>query len=173
MQKLEELKSFIKQNSYGIYQYINQEVLKDIGVMNADYFVKLVNNILVENSDNLNENNIPKTNNFPYVIFTLMFGKGVLAYTSLRKESIDFSQINKEAKAYYNYAKFTIENNSLVIQLMQEKIGGMPIDADIVKFEKIVPIIDKGLEQFIQKNAGLYTDCDESIKMNGAINKIL
>ena len=35
---------------------------------------------------------------------------------------------------------------------MQTKIGGMPIDDDIVKFKKNIPIKSSGLQEFINKN---------------------
>ncbi|WP_072681771.1 hypothetical protein [Arcobacter sp. LA11] len=145
--QLNELKNFMKENSSFVYEYINSEVLKDIGIMNKDYFSKVIQNIFNEETD------IEKINPniLPYFIFTLLFDKGKVDYTSLRVETINFKQINKEASTYYNYVQFSLKNDSLHIELIQSKIGGMPIDKDIVKFTKIVPIKNTGLEEFINK----------------------
>ncbi len=150
--QINELKEYIKENSYLIYEYINSEVLKGIGNINHEYFLKLIEDIFEKQSyikiDELNIN----PNIFPYYIFTLLFGKGKMDYTSFRNETINFSEINKEASVYYNYARFTLEDDCLCIDLMQTKIGGMPIAEDIVKFSKKIPIKNDGLEKFIKKS---------------------
>jgi len=142
---MKETQIFIKENAQYIFNYINDEVLKGIGEMNYNYFKKVIQDIdLQECMDNINI--------LPYFIFTLIEGKGRLDYTSLRVETINFNQINIEAAVYYNYAKFSLKNEFLCIELMQTKIGGMPIDNDIVKFTKNIPINNFGLEKFISKN---------------------
>jgi len=142
---MKETRVFINENAQWVFDYINEEVLQGIGEMNFNYFKKVLQDI------DLNKYN-EKLNIFPYFIFTLIEGKGRLDYTSLRVETINFNQINKEASVYYNYAKFSLKNEFLCIDLMQTKIGGMPIDNDIVKFTKNVPINNFGLEEFINKN---------------------
>lgn len=150
--QINELKDYIKENSYLIYEFINSEILKSVGEINPDYFVKLISDIFAKQNDmKISEENI-NPNIFPYYIFTQLFGKGKMDYTSFRSETINFNQINKEASVYYNYARFTLEDDFLSINLMQTKIGGMPIDEDIVKFTKKVPIQSLGLEEFIKKN---------------------
>jgi len=39
------------------------------------------------------------------------------------------------------------------IDLMQTKIGGMPIDNDIIKFSKKIPIKNRGLAEYLSKNS--------------------
>lgn len=130
---MQETKIFIKENAQEIFNYINTEVLKGIGEMNFNYFKQVIQDIdLSEYTEN--------PNILPYFIFTLLSGNGRLDYTSLRVETINFDQINKEASVYYNYARFSLKNEFLCIELMQTKIGGMPIDEDIVKFTKNIPI---------------------------------
>jgi hypothetical protein len=73
-------------------------------------------------------------------------------YTSLRTETINLTKLNEEAKVYYNYARFLLKEGFLCIELMQTKIGGMPIDEDIVKFTKCIPINQMGLHEFIEQN---------------------
>jgi hypothetical protein len=146
--QLQELKTFIKQNAPYIVEYINCEVLKEIGTMNPNYFVKLVNDSFVK------QTSVQKIdpNLLPYYLFTQIEAKGRMDYTSLRTETISLNKLNDEAKVYYNYARFTLNKDFFIIDLMQTKIGGMPIDEDIVKFSKQVPISDLGLEEFIWKN---------------------
>ena len=147
-----KLKNFINENLSLIYEFINSEVLKGIGQIHPDYFAKVVNDMFVKEFEiKISEENL-NPNLFPYFIFTLIEGKGKLDYTSLRVETIKFDEIDKEAKVYYNYARFSLNNDFLYIDLMQSKIGGMPIDKDIVKFTKKIPIKSSALEEFISKN---------------------
>ncbi len=150
-----ELKDFIKENSSLIYEFINSEVLKGVGRIDSDYFAKLISDIFVKENDiKIFEQDI-SVNILPYLIFTLIDQKGKMDYTSLRVETINFDEIDKESSVYYNYARFTIKDDSLYIDLMQTKIGGMPIDEDIVKFSKRIPMKKLGLEEFIAKNKEL------------------
>ena len=45
----EKIKSFIKNNAYWIHQYINEKILKDIGIMNSSYFENIIEEIFVDN----------------------------------------------------------------------------------------------------------------------------
>jgi hypothetical protein len=146
-----QLKEFIKKNSYFIYEYINSDVLKDIGMMNPEYFIKVIQDIFIKEikiKKNLNNVN---SNIFPYFLFTLLSKNGKIDYTSLRVETINFNQINKESSTYYNYVRFSLRDNLFIIELIQSKIGGMPIDKDIVKFKKEILIKSSGLQEFIIK----------------------
>jgi len=153
-----KLKTFIKQNAPWIYEYINCEVLNGIGKINPNYFVKLIGDIFIKQT--LNQNIDP--NLLPYYLFTQIESKGRMDYTSLRTETINFNEINEEAKVYYNYARFSLQEGFFCIDLMQTKIGGMPIEEDIVKFTKSVPIKSLGLEEFIKQNRD--TAMNETLK---------
>jgi len=148
---LDEIKKFIENNSDLIYRYINEDILKDIGVMNSNYFSQMTQNVILEKTNYTLEKKHLNLNILPYALLTKIEGVGKMDYTSLRNETINFEQIDKEASVYYNYAKFTLEKEFLSISLMQTKIGGMPIDKDIVKFIKKIPLKHKGLELFSTK----------------------
>ena len=157
---LNEIKTFIKINSYWIYKYINEVVLKDIGKMNKNYFINSVNNIFFKNKldsklmENINYNRLP------YEIFPFLENNGKIDYTSLRVETINLDLLDKKASVYYNYINFSIKQELLHIELMQTKIGGMPIDKDIVKFTKKISIKDNGLQEFINQNQDRKEDID-------------
>jgi len=140
----EKTKDFIIKNSNLICEYINTKVLKDIGIINPNYFIKVIN-------DNIDENTKINLNLLPYFFFTNLCDDGKVDYTSLRVETINFNKINKEASTYYNYVRFSLKDDFFIVELMQSKIGGMPIDTDIVKFTKKVKI-DNSLEEFILEN---------------------
>lgn len=150
-------KEFIKTNAYWIYEYINAEVLKDIGVMNSSYFINLIKEIFSDNINQLKSFNQLSLEMLPYSILTLINGSGNMTYTSLRSDTIDFTKINKEALTYYNYLHFSlrddfINRDFLGLELMQSKIGGMPINGDIVKYTKEIPLNILGLSQYIHDN---------------------
>ena len=155
---LQQEKRFVQQNAPWIYEFINSEILKEIGKIHPNYFVKLVHDGLIK------QTSVQKMdiNILPYYLFTQIEQKGRMDYTSLRTETINFQQINEEAKVYYNYARFTLQEDFFCIDLMQTKIGGMPIDEDIVKFSKRVPITSLGLEEFINQNRD--TTMNETLK---------
>lgn len=144
---INEVKVFIKKNSYLIYEYINIEVLKNIGLINPEYFIKIIEEMLKKEVDiKLNQNILP------YFILSIIGNNGKLDYTSLRVDTINLSQINKESSSYYNYVKFSLTNDLFLIELMQNKTGGMAIKEDIVKFRKEVIIKKIGLKEFIIKH---------------------
>lgn len=143
---INEVQDFIKKNSYLIYEYINKEVLKNTARINSEYFIKIIEDIFAKKLDIKIKNNI-----LPYYILTLIGNNGKLDYTSLREDTINLSQINKEAAKYYNYVKFSINNDFFIIELMQNKTGGMAINEDILKFKKEILINKIGLKQFILK----------------------
>jgi hypothetical protein len=123
-------------------------VLKEIGTMNPNYFVKLVNDSFVKQTSIQDI----AFNILPFYLFTKIEQKGRMDYTSLRTETISLNKLNDEAKVYYNYARFTLNKDFFIIDLMQTKIGGMPIDEDIVKFTKSIPLKKNGLQEFIKQN---------------------
>lgn len=151
------LREFIQQNSPLIYGYINTEVLKEVGKLNRNYFVKLLNDLFVKQTNtSVNLDNLTP-NLLPYFIFTQIESKGRMDYTSLRTETLNLNNLNEEVKVYYNYARFSLKEGFLIIDLMQTKIGGMPIDEDIIKYSKKIAIDESGLEEFVSKNQELMT----------------
>jgi hypothetical protein len=152
-----ELRTFIKQNAPWVYEYINREVLKELGQMSPNYFVKLINDILKKQIPSQNID----INILPYYLFTQIQGKGKMDYTSFRRETIDLYPLMKKAGVYHNYVRFSLQKDCLHIDLMQTKIGGMPIDEDIVKFTQKVAIKPSGLESFIKERKDIFDGSDE------------
>lgn len=146
---MQKLQTFIEENSLFIYDYINKEVLKNIAIINYEYFLKTVEEIFTKKT--LKKTNLNNINLLPYFILTKLENKIKLDYTSLRAETINLNQLNKEASTYYNYVEFSLNNDYFIIKLMQSKIGGMPIDEDIIKFKKEILLNKSGLEEFIKK----------------------
>ncbi|RXJ55328.1 hypothetical protein [Candidatus Marinarcus aquaticus] len=143
------LKAYVKQNAPWIYEYINTEVLKGIGSIHPNYFIKVIEDLFIkqEGAQITQENNTP--NLFPYRLFTFLFKQGKMDYTSFRNETISLSPLTLKASVYHNYVHFWIHEDTFYIDLMQTKMGGMPLDEDIVKYSKAIPIQKEGLEEFI------------------------
>ena len=148
----QEIKDFILNNSNLLYTYINTHILQDIAQLNFNYFENIIQRHLILNADISKNKFIVNKNLLPYFILTLIEKDGKIDYTSSRIDTIDFSQLNKESSVYYNYIQFLLKDDCLSIQLMQTKIGGMPIDEDIIKFTKNIPIDKSGFDKFILKN---------------------
>lgn len=148
----QEIKNFILNNSNLLYTYINTQILQDIAQLNFNYFENIIQRHLILNSDISKNKFTVNKNLLPYFILTLIEKDGKIDYTSSRIDTIDFSQLNKESSVYYNYIQFLLKDDCLSIQLMQTKIGGMPIDEDIIKFTKNIPIDKSGFDKFILKN---------------------
>lgn len=146
---MQKLQTFIEENSLFIYDYINKEVLENIAIINYEYFLKTIEEIFTKKA--LKKINVNNINLLPYFILTKLEDKIKLDYTSLRAETINLNQLNKEASTYYNYVEFSLNKDYFIIKLMQSKIGGMPIDEDIIKFKKEILLNKTGLEEFIKK----------------------
>jgi len=143
MQK-DTLNEFLTNNSTVICSYINTEILEDIGRINPDYFKKIITNLNSQEIEMIDKNILP---------YFLLSQIGKIDYTSLRVENINLNLLDKEASVYYNYAKFSLTDTLFCIDLMQTKIGGMPIDNDIIKFSKKIPIKNRGLAEYLSKNS--------------------
>ena len=173
--ELNEIEGFINQNAYWIYKYINNKVLKNIGTMNCLYFINILEDIFAKGSNNQLTQFTKQNNNLlPYYILKLINGSGTMPYTSIRPDTIDFRILNKEASTYYNYLRFSLDNDFLILELMQSKTGGMPIDADFVKYKKNITIDLLGLSEYIKSNKNSEKDFDIEDKkiIDNAINKI-
>ena len=147
--KNNELKNFIQNNTNILYDYINTQILNDTAKLNFDYFKNIIQRSFITNTDLSDNKYTDNKNLLPYYILTLIEKNGKIDYTSSRIDTIDFTQLNKESSVYYNYAQFSLEGDFLYIELMQTKIGGMPIDKDIVKFKKTIPIKKSGFDEFM------------------------
>lgn len=143
------LKAYVKQNAPWIYEYINTEVLKGIGSIHPNYFIKVIEDIFIKQNEAQITSKNEDTNLFPYTLFTLLFKQGKMDYPSFRNETINLKPLTLEASVYHNYVRFSIEDDIFTIDLMQTKMGGMPLDEDIVKYSKVIPIQKEGLEEFI------------------------
>lgn len=143
------LKAYVKQNAPWIYEYINSEVLKGIGSIHPNYFIKVIEDLFIkqEGAQIRQENDTP--NLFPYRFFTFLFKQGKMDYTSFRNETITLTPLTLKASVYHNYVRFWIHEDTFYIDLMQTKMGGMPLQEDIVKYSKAIHIQKEGLEEFI------------------------
>lgn len=159
-----ELKVFIKQNSPLIFEYINSIILKDIGSIHPNFFVKLVNDFFSKDIDKKNCIDDITVNTLPYFLFTLVLGEAREPYTFFRKETMSLDELYKEVSVYYNYVRFSIKDDSFYIDLIQTKMGVTALDEELVKFSKQFLMITSGIEEFINKN--------RDIALNETLKKI-
>lgn len=149
MQK-NELKAYIKENLHLIYEYINNEILKDIGVISFDFFVKLTKEYFNKNEKRVCTNGL-SVDTFIYYLLAEVLGESKQAYPYFRKDTLLLDKLFQEAKVYFNYVKFTIEDNTFNIYLVQTKAGVSALDDEIIKFSKQLPIKSSGIKDFIRK----------------------
>lgn len=145
-----ELKAFIKENSPLIYEYINSELLKNIGVMSSDFFVRLVDEFLKKENKIYQENITADT--LGYYLICEVLGEAKQAFSFFRKDTLSLDEIFKEAKVYFNHVKFSIKDDIFTISLVQTKAGVSTLDEEIIKFSKDFPMKISGLQEFIEKH---------------------
>ena len=90
MQK-NELKAFIKQNSPWIYEYVNSELLKDIGTLNPEFYVELTNDFFNKEEKKVSTKNMT-ADILAYYMLTELVGDCRHAYTFFRKETLTFNR---------------------------------------------------------------------------------
>lgn len=144
-----ELKAFIKENSPLIYEYINSELLKDIGVMSSDFFVRLIDEFFKKEKRIYQENITADT--LGYYLICEVLGEAKQAFPFFRKDTLSLDKIFKEAKVYFNHVEFSIKDDIFTISLVQTKAGVSTLDEEIIKFSKDFPIKTSGLQEFIEK----------------------
>ena len=144
-----ELKAFIKENSPLIYEYINSELLKDIGVMSSDFFVRLIDEFFKKEKRIYQENITADT--LGYYLICEVLGEAKQAFPFFRKDTLSLDEIFKEAKVYFNHVRFTIKDDIFTISLVQTKAGVSTLDEEIIKFSKDFPMKISGLQEFIEK----------------------
>ena len=143
-----ELKAFIQENSSLIYEYINAEILKDIGVMSYLFFERLIDEYFSKEEKRVCTDNLT-ANTFGYYLITEVLGEAKQAFPFFRKDTLSLDKIFKEAKVYFNHVKFTIEDNTFSIYLIQTKAGVSTLDEEIIKYSKQFPIKTFGIKEFI------------------------
>ena len=144
-----ELKAFIKENSPLIYEYINSELLKDIGVMSSDFFVRLIDEFLKKETKIYDKNITADT--LGYYLICEVLGEAKQAFPFFRKDTLSLDKIFSEAKVYFNHVKFSIKDDIFTISLVQTKAGVSTLDEEIIKFSKDFPMKISGLQEFIEK----------------------
>ena len=143
-----ELKAFIQENSSLIYEYINAEILKDIGVMSYLFFERLIDEYFSKEEKRVCTDNLT-ADTFGYYLITEVLGEAKQAFPFFRKDTLSLDKIFKEAKVYFNHVKFTIEDNTFSIYLIQTKAGVSTLDEEIIKYSKQFPIKTFGIKEFI------------------------
>ncbi|MDY3199635.1 MAG: hypothetical protein RBQ84_01660 [Arcobacter sp.] len=151
-----ELKAYIKENSPLIFEYINKEILKDIGVMSSNFFVRLLDEFFNKQKKIYDEK--VTADILGYYLITEVLGDAKQAFPFFRKDTLSLDEIFKEAKVYFNHVKFTIKDNIFTISLVQTKAGVSTLDEEIIKFSKQFAIKTFGLEKFISKNSNITLD---------------
>ena len=149
-----ELKAFIQENLSLIYEYINAEILKDIGVMSYLFFERLIDEYFSKEEKKVCTDNLT-ADTFGYYLITEVLGEARQAFPFFRKDTLILDKIFKEAKVYFNHVKFTIEDNTFNIYLIQTKAGVSTLDEEIIKFSKQFPMKTLGLMEFIAKNSDI------------------
>ncbi len=151
-----ELKSYIKENASLIFEYINKEILKDIGVMSSNFFIRLLDEFFNKQKRVYDEK--VTANTLGYYLIVEVLGESKQAFPFFRKDTLSLDELFKEAKVYFNHVKFTIKDDIFNISLIQTKAGVSTLDEEIIKFSKQFPLKTFGLEEFISKNSNITLD---------------
>lgn len=170
MQEL-ELKTFIKQNSPFIYEYMNNEILKDIGAIHPSFFVRLIDEFFSKEQRSVSFEKI-NFDNFAYYLIVEILGEARQAFPFYRKDTLSLDELYKEVKVYYNYVRFTVEEENFCIYLVQTKAGVTAFEEEIIKFSKSFSMKNFHIENFISLNSNK-TLSQEQLKIKEEIQQIL
>ncbi len=143
-----EIKAFIKENTSLLNEYINCVILKDIGVMSSSFFIRLVDEYFKKENRKISTDNL-SIDTLGYYLIAEVLGEAQQAFPFFRKDTLTLDLIFKDAKVYFNHVKFTIEDNSFNIYLVQTKAGVSTLDEEIIKYSKQFPMKTSGIEEFI------------------------
>ncbi|RXJ89010.1 hypothetical protein CRV01_10330 [Arcobacter sp. CECT 8983] len=147
-----ELNTFIKENSHLIHEYINSVILKDIGTMSYNFFLRLVDKYFNKENKRIPCDNLT-ADTLGYFLIAEVLGEAKQAFPFFRKDTLTLDYIFKDAKVYFNHVKFTIEGNTFNIYLIQTKAGVSTLDEEIIKYSKQFSMKTSGLEEFIAKKS--------------------
>lgn len=149
--QVDELRILIEKNSALLYEYTNAVLLKDIGEINPIFFKKLIEDFLNKENRKTSINEVT-LDTLPYYALTEILGDARQAFTFYRKDTMTLTELSKEVRVYYNYVKFTIEENSFCIDLVQTKAGVTAFEEEIIKFSKKFPMKTFIFQEFLDKN---------------------
>ena len=149
-----ELKAFIKENAILIYEYINSEILRNIGTLSPDFFIRLIEEFFNKKEKRVCTNKLT-ADTLGYYLITEVLGEAKQAFPFYRKDTLCLDEIFKEAKVYFNHVKFTIEDDIFTISLVQTTAGVSTLDEEIIKFSKQYCMKTSGLIEFIAKNSDI------------------
>lgn len=111
---LDEIYSFIKENGFWIFRYINAHILKDIGVMSTDFFISIIDDLFVKNVNNLSTADKILERTLPYRLLALMSQKrGNMEYTEIRAQTINFNDLKDTLKKEKGITSFDFLHFSL------------------------------------------------------------
>ena len=149
-----ELKVFIKENAPLIYEYINTEILKEIGMIHPSFFLRLIDEYFTKEDKRIPTDNL-SADTLAYYLIAEVLGEAKQAYPFYRKDTLSLDGLYKDVRVYFNYVKFTIEDDTFNIFLVQTKVGVSTLDEETIKFSKQFPIKTSGLKEFIAKNSNM------------------
>lgn len=158
---LDEIINFIKENSYWIFKYINAYIIKDLGVISSDYYIKVIKNIFVDNVATLSTSDKISTKLLPYNIFELMFRSGKIDYKDIKPQTINFSilvsKLSSEGIKYFDYILFILTGNNLLRDVLGlEVIQSKEYGKDLIKPKTLmkieIPVHINELSRYISKN---------------------
>ena len=98
-----ELKAFIKENSPLIFQYINREILKNIGVISSDFFVRLIDEYFNKKEKEFAKEFDDKISMYDQIE---LGNDGKLAF----KEGSELAELDKKAPKTFEYLQKKIKD---------------------------------------------------------------
>lgn len=120
---LGEIISFIKDNSFWIYKYINKYVLNDIAYLNEKYYVSLIESIFINNVKSLSTVDMITERMIPYNILALINTTGNIDFKKINNSTINFKRFSDNKKdKYYDYVHFSLRK-----EFLEEKILGLEV----------------------------------------------
>lgn len=156
---LDEIHSFIKENCFWIYKYINAHILKNIGVMSTDFFISKIDEIFVKNANTLSTADKILERTLSYKLLLLMTQKrGNMDYLDIRNQTINFDKLKRTLKDEKGIISFDFLHFSVRAEFYDKGNMGLEV-MDVLPSKQLerlyfieIPLDPNGLLKYIRDN---------------------
>lgn len=170
---IDEIITFLKDNAYWCYKFINSSILRDLGTMSLDFFISTIKDIFITNVKELTTADRLVERTLPYNILSLINRVGTMPFSEIRYSTINFDTVLiRESITYFNSILFSYSyeeehSKSLRFEIIKSKSYGSDLLRPKTLYSKMISINTNDFYLFIKKHKrfeDLYSLSNDEIK---------